>query len=61
MKTLTNILILALFIIAALVAYSLLAHHAAEWRLIALYWVTLTVKNAIDYGRTWTCTYKQTS
>ena len=52
MKTLTNILIFALFVIAALVAYSLLANHAAEWRLIALYWVTLTIKNAIDYGRT---------
>ena len=51
MKTLTNILIFALFVIAALVAYGLLAHHAAYWRLIALYWVTLTVKNAIDYWR----------
>lgn len=56
MKTLTNILIFALFVIAALVAYSLLAHHAAEWRLIALYWVTLTIKNAIDYWRTYSCT-----
>lgn len=51
MKTLTSILIFLLFLIAAVVAYQLLTHHAADWRLIAMYWVTLTIKNWIDYWR----------
>ena len=44
----SNIMIFALFVISCTVATGLI-YHKDMWKLIVAYWVTLTVKNAIDY------------
>lgn len=46
----TTILILSLAVISAIVATGLIAGFAMQpW--IIVYWLTLTVKNSIDYGK----------
>lgn len=51
MNNLTKILIWILFILSAGVAVNLVINHAPIWQLIAAYWITLTVKNAIDVAK----------
>ena len=46
-KLLSQALIFALIIIAAVVAFVLAAGKSA-WGLIIAYWVVLTIKNAVD-------------
>lgn len=46
-KLLSQALIFALIIIAAVVAFILAAGKSA-WILIIVYWVVLTIKNAVD-------------
>ena len=46
-KLLSQALIFALIIIAAVVAFVLAAGKSA-WILIIVYWVVLTIKNAVD-------------
>ena len=38
-----------LMIDAAIIAYRLFATHTAPWRLIAVYWLLLTCKNATEW------------
>ena len=47
-KKISAILIIVLAIIAAVVAVCLIAGYAA-WPIIILYWMTLTIKNVVDY------------
>ena len=44
---LTNLLIISLAIIAAVVAYGLSRKHNM-WNWIVLYWIVLTIKNVLD-------------
>ena len=46
-KLLSQALIFALIVIAAVVAFILAAGKSA-WILIIVYWVVLTIKNAVD-------------
>ena len=46
---LTNILIFALFAIAGAVAVTIVVKGVTPWKLISTYWITLTVKNGLDY------------
>lgn len=46
-KLLSQALIFALIIIAAVVAFTLAAGKSA-WGLIIVYWVVLTIKNIVD-------------
>ena len=48
MQKLTNALILALAVIAAVVATGLIMGWSM-WAFIIIYWLTLTVKNVVDY------------
>lgn len=43
-----NILIVALFAIAAYVALYITANKASPWIWIAAYWITLAIKNGMD-------------
>lgn len=55
MKRMTDILILALAVIAAVVATGLIAGYSM-WAWTVGYWVTLTAKNILDYiGRCREC------
>ncbi len=45
---LTNLLIITLAVIAAIVAYGLSCKRNM-WNWILLYWIVLTVKNLMDY------------
>ena len=47
----TDILITILFVISLVVAVSLLITHTAPWGLVTTYWITLTIKNALDNRR----------
>lgn len=44
----SQLFVFLLFVIALVVAVQLLYFHAADWRWIASYWVTLTCKNGFD-------------
>ena len=44
-----NLLIVVLFILAGLVAWHITTKSAAPWALISTYWITLTVKNGLDW------------
>ena len=48
LKQISNILVLVLAFLAAIVATGLIA-GLAMWPWIVAYWVTLTAKNLIDY------------
>lgn len=48
MRRLTDILISALAVIAAVVATGLIAGYSM-WAWIVAYWLTLTMKNVVDY------------
>lgn len=50
MKKLTDVLICALMIIAAVVC-GIIAAGGNAWGLIVTYWATLTAKNALDWWR----------
>lgn len=41
-------LIIALFAISAGVAVHLLVWHSAPWAAVSCYWITLSIKNALD-------------
>ena len=43
-----NILILLLFVLAAMVAGYIVKYNSAPWGLIATYWITLSIKNGLD-------------
>lgn len=47
-----NVLIFLLFALSTAVAAYIVINGAAPWKLIALYWVTLGVKNGMDYLKT---------
>ena len=47
LKVISQILVLALAVIAGIVAARLIETNA--WGIIILYWITLTVKNVIDF------------
>lgn len=47
-KQISNVLILVLAVIAAIVATGLIAGYAM-WAWIVAYWITLTAKNIVDY------------
>jgi len=52
MRRLTDALIIALALIAAVVATGLIMGWSM-WAWIIIYWLTLTIKNVVDYlGRT---------
>ena len=44
----TNVLIIALFILAAMVAVYIVRNNAAPWHWISTYWITLSAKNGLD-------------
>ena len=48
MSRITDRLIIALAVIAAIVATGLIAGYSM-WAWIVAYWITLTAKNAVDY------------
>lgn len=48
-KTISCLMIYALMFIALRVALGL-SYHENMWRWIVSYWVTLTLKNLIDFG-----------
>ena len=48
MKKITNILIIVLALIAAIVAVGLIANFTMQPFIVA-YWVVLTMKNLVDY------------
>ena len=50
MAKLTNLLIIALAIISAVVATGLIAGYAMQAWIVA-YWLTLLMKNLLDYAR----------
>lgn len=52
MKIVSQILVCLLFADAAWVAAGLL-RKKVMWKWIALYWVLLTVKNAVDFAGGW--------
>lgn len=55
MKRMTDILILALAVIAAVVATGLIM-DVSVWPMIIVYWLVLTIKNVLDYiGRCREC------
>ena len=47
--TMINILIMALFFLSAAVAVYIVINSAAPWALISAYWITLAVKNGVDW------------
>ena len=47
-RQISNVLIIILAIIAAIVATGLIAGYAM-WPWIIGYWITLTIKNVVDY------------
>ena len=53
-KRISAILILVLAVIAAIVATGLIAGYSM-WAWIVAYWITLTIKNVVDYIGTKGC------
>lgn len=52
LNTLTNFFIWLLAFISGVVAICMLINDKAPWGLICTYWVTLTIKNYIDWFKT---------
>lgn len=47
-------MVILLMIISGYVAVNLLLGNGPRWPAITLYWVVLTIKNALDWGKKWT-------